>query len=152
MDPIIQIAESLALGAAVAVGNGVISSLVKDAYERLKNLITTRYSDVPLNLLEKKPESLPYLGAVEEELKSQNAEHDPELLAAAKHLIDMIHQHSPDFSEKAAVILRNVESTNLRVRNVTADGQAILVDGAKVSQDIDISDVKSGGTDSDKKK
>jgi len=152
MFTVTHIAESLALGAAAAAGKGVVSGLVKDAYERVKGLITSRYSSVPLNLLEKTPESVSRRGVVEEELQALNAERDDELVTAARHLLEMLRQHNPVLSEKAAVVLRNVESTNLRVREVTADGQAVLVDGAKVSQDIEISGIKSGSTDPDKKK
>ena len=42
MEPISAVALSLALGAGATAGQEVVSSLVKDAYSALKNLIASR--------------------------------------------------------------------------------------------------------------
>ena len=90
MEPISAIAISLALGAGAPAGKEVVSALVKDAYGKLKELVRSRYPKVSVDHLEQAPESKARRAGVEEELTAAGAEHDTELAAAARKLIELI--------------------------------------------------------------
>ena len=51
MEPISAIVISLALGAAATAGKEVVSSVVKDAYGKLKELVSSRYPKVSVEEL-----------------------------------------------------------------------------------------------------
>jgi hypothetical protein len=46
MEPISAIALSLALGAGAIAGNEVVKALVKDTYDKIKDIIKKRYPKV----------------------------------------------------------------------------------------------------------
>ena len=57
MEQIKDIVTSLALGAGAIAGKEIVSAVVKDAYGKLKALITGRYPSVSVDQLEKGPQS-----------------------------------------------------------------------------------------------
>ena len=57
MEPVSAIVLSLALGAKAAAGKAVVAEIVKDAYAQVKGIITSRFSSVPLSIVEASPES-----------------------------------------------------------------------------------------------
>ena len=91
MDPI-----TTAILAAVAAGvTKVGESAVVDAYQALKAAIKKKFgaeSDVAASVesLEKKPESQGRKETVQEEVAAAKADQDPEILAAAKALLEKI--------------------------------------------------------------
>ncbi len=144
MEPISAIAISLALGAGAAAGTEVVKAVVKDAYDKLKALIRSRYPKVSLDQLEQAPESKSRRAVVEEDLTNAGAEKDPELAAAARKLTELIQQQAPGVAAAIGVDLKDVEAANLRLRDIAASGTGVKVEKGKFSGDIDISGVRAG--------
>jgi rubrerythrin len=94
MEPISAIAASLASGAA-AVGSHVASELVMEAYGKLKERIRNNYPKVSVDLLEQAPQSSSRRAVIEEDLAASGAGDDPELLAAAQTLAELIQKQAP---------------------------------------------------------
>jgi hypothetical protein len=144
MEPISAIAISLALGAGAAASKEVVSALVKDAYGKLKELVRSRYPKVSVDHLEQAPESNARRAGVEEELTAAGAEHDAELAAAARKLIELIQQHAPGAAAAIGVDLKDVSAANLRLADVAAAGTGVKVERGTFTGDIDIRGVRAG--------
>jgi hypothetical protein len=144
MEPISAIAISLALGAAATAGTEVVKAVVKDAYDKLKELIRSRYPKVSLDQLEQAPESNSRRAVVEEDLSRAGAEKDAELVTAARTLMELIQQQAPGVAAAIGVDLKDVEAANLRLRDIAASGTGVKVEKGKFSGDIDIQRVRAG--------
>ena len=144
MEPISAIALSLALGAGAKAGEETVKALVRDAYDKLKDLIKNRYPKVSVEQLEQAPGSKSRRAVVEEDLTASGAGQDTELLAAARGLTELIQQHAPGVAAAIGVDLRDVEAANLRLADVAAAGTGVRVEKGKFSGDIDIKGVRAG--------
>ena len=144
MDQINFVVTALALGAG-ALLKGIAGQASKDAYEKLKDLIKSRYTSVDVEALERAPESKNRRSVVEEDLKAARAEQDQDLTALAQTLVEMIHQEVPDAGAAIGVDMKDVESTNLRLREITAGGTGVRIERGRFAGDIEISDVRAGG-------
>lgn len=92
MDPITLIVTALAAGAALGV-QGTASAMVKDAYAGLKALAKKRLgggpaADLVLAKHEQAPEA--WHAPLMAELTERGGDHDGELVAAAKALLDLL--------------------------------------------------------------
>jgi hypothetical protein len=87
MEPATIIVTALALGAATGM-KSVAEQAVKDAYQGLKNLIKTKYPDVGVERLEKKPDSKNQQSAIEEEIADLGADKDPDILQKAEVILE----------------------------------------------------------------
>jgi hypothetical protein len=96
MDPITS-AIVAALSAGVINGLTDASKMaVTDAYQTLKGLLTRKFgvtSEVvqALDHLEAKPESIDRRETLQDEIVAANAEQDHEVLAAAEHVLALVH-------------------------------------------------------------
>ena len=77
--------------AVIAALSLLSESVVKDAYNKLKNALTTKFSQKgdlikAIDLLEAKPESEGRREILREELQAANAHLDPEVVQAAEEL------------------------------------------------------------------
>jgi hypothetical protein len=91
VDPITLIVAALAAGAVLGV-QGTASTMVSDAYAGLKALVVRRLSGRPdaelvLTGHERSPET--FRGLLMAELVQAGADHDADLIAAAKTLLDL---------------------------------------------------------------
>ena len=96
MDPITLITTALAAGAAVA-GKEIAAEAVRDAYHGLKTLILRKFGDQPevpaaIQLVETQPNSEPYQQALQTSLAQAHAEADPDVVAQAQSLLDLLQQ------------------------------------------------------------
>jgi hypothetical protein len=92
MDPVTLIVTALAAGAASALQDGA-SAAVKDAYARLKALVTRRFVDRPkgqLVLAEHETAPQTWEAPLAAELSAAGAEGDPDLVAAAQALMSLV--------------------------------------------------------------
>lgn len=144
MEPISAVALSLALGAGATAGKEVVSALVKDAYAKLKELVTARYPNVSVGELEQAPASKSRRAVIEEDLIHAGAEQDAELLVAAHALTKLVRQQAPGLTAAIGVELKDVEAANLRLADITASGGGVKVDKGKFSGDIEIRGVRAG--------
>lgn len=149
MEPISAVALSIALGAANIAGKDVVSSVVKDAYAALKSLVKNRYPTVSIEQLEQSPESKSRRAVVEEDLTSAAAGQDPELLAAAHKLTELIRNQAPQTAAAIGVDLKDVEAANLRLADIAASGTGVKLEKGKFSGDIDIRGVRAGALPGD---
>ena len=88
MDPVTLIVTALAAGATTALQDGV-SATVKDAYARLKALVTKQFADRPkaeLVLAEHAAAPQTWEAPLAAELSAVGAERDADLVAAAQVL------------------------------------------------------------------
>ena len=144
MEPIGDIALSLALGAGAIAGKEAVNALVKDAYAKLKELVRARYPKVSVDQLEQVPESKGRRVMVEEDLTRAGAGQDAELLTAAHELTELIRQQAPSAAIAIGVDLKDVEAANLRLADITASSSGVVVGRGRFSGDIDIRNVRAG--------
>ena len=83
---------------------------------------------------------------MEEELAAVKADQDVEVLQQAQALLDAIQRHAPQAAAAIGVDLKEIEGASLAIRRVTASGTGVKVEGAKLSGDITIEDVRAGGS------
>ena len=94
MDPVTLIVTALAAGAASALQDGV-SAAVKDAYARLKTLVTKQFADRPeaeLVLAEHEAAPQTWEAPLAAELSAVGAEGDADLVAAAQALMNLVDE------------------------------------------------------------
>jgi hypothetical protein len=94
MDPVTLIVTALAAGAASALQDGA-SAAVKDAYARLKALVTKRFADRPkgeLVLAEHQAAPQTWEKLLAAELSAAGAESDAGLVAAAQALMSLVDE------------------------------------------------------------
>jgi hypothetical protein len=94
MDPVTLIVTALAAGAASALQDGV-SAAVKDAYARLKALVTKQFADRPkaeLVLAEHEAAPQTWEAPLAAELSAVGAQGDADLVAAAQALMNLVDE------------------------------------------------------------
>ena len=92
MDPVTLIVTALAAGAASALQDGT-SAAVKDAYGRLKALVTRRFAGrakAELVLAEHQAAPQTWEKPLAAELSAAGADSDADLVAAARALMDLV--------------------------------------------------------------
>lgn len=144
MESISAIALSLALGAGATAGQEVVKAALRDAYDRVKALIRSRYPNVSLDLLEGAPGSNGRRAVVEEDLAASGAGQDRDLSAAARALIDLVQQHAPTAASAVGIDLKDVAAANLRLADILSSGVGVRVEHGTFAGDIDIRGVRAG--------
>lgn len=97
MDPITLILSALAAGAATGLGD-TVSQAVKDAYGALKSMLGRRLRDRPdgpmiLARHEEAPDT--WQGPLRSELEGAQVGADEEVIAMARHLVELIQTEAP---------------------------------------------------------
>lgn len=146
MEPVSAIVLSLALGAKAAAGKALVGEIVKDAYAKVKGIITSRFSSVPLSILETAPESESRRAVITEDLAKLQADKDAELVAAAQKLIELIQQQAPETAGAIGVNIKDVETANIRLARIASSGTGVNIERVKATGDIEIQDVQAGLT------
>lgn len=143
MDPISIIVTALVLGAAAGT-ESVAEQAVKDAYVGLKALLQRKFARVNVTLVEDDPTSLPRQIVLQEDLVKANADHDPEVIEAARVLLDTIRDQVPEVARIVGVNLEDIEAGSLILRDIIASGTGINVQRAKFAGDVKIEGVRAG--------
>jgi hypothetical protein len=146
MEPVSAIVLSLALGAKAAAGKALVGEIVKDAYAKVKSIISSRFSSVPISILETAPESETRRAVIAEDLTRLHADRDAELVTSAQKLIDLIQHHVPETAGAIGVNIRDVETANIRLGKIVSSGTGINIERTKATGDIIIEDVQAGVT------
>src|SRR4051812_18286942 len=141
MDSVTAIVLALALGARATKDDA--GQAVKGAYSDLKALIKNCYTNVDVDQLDRVPGSKNRQGVVEEELRAAQAHKDPELIARAQALLDLVRRERAEAAAVIGVDLKEVEAANLRLRNVVTSGIGVRVEQARFSGNIEASGVRA---------
>ena len=143
MGPATIIVTSLALGAATGI-KSVAEQAVKDGYQALKKLIKTKYPDVGVDRLEKKPDSQTQQAAVEEEITDVAADKDTEILQKAEALLETVKNLPPENFPSVGVDLEKIKAVSLKIKDIIATGTGVKVREGEFSGDINIEQVRAG--------
>lgn len=143
MEPVSIIVTALA-GGALAGLKPTAEAAVKDAYAGLKALIQRKYGSVDVTPIESKPDSEARRNVVVEDLQAAGAEHDAELLEAARALLELLKNRAPETGSAIGVDLERVTAAALRIREVESEGTGVRVRDGQFTGDIEIGTVRAG--------
>jgi hypothetical protein len=144
MDPVTLIVVALAAGAAAGMTESAAAQVVTGAYNALKARISARSPSVDFAGLERRPDSKVKRDSLAEDLAEAGVAEDPDVIELAKRLVAVVRESSPAVGEQIGVDLTNVEAEFLRLRNITATGTAVRVDGSRFQGGIDIEGAHAG--------
>ncbi|MFE3195401.1 hypothetical protein ACFXHA_40810 [Nocardia sp. NPDC059240] len=143
MEPVTMIAAAIAAGAAAGLTD-TAKKAVTDAYLAARAIITRRYQNVDISVVETRP-GLPSRRAVlADELQLAGAGNDPELIQAAQHLLVVVQQAAPAAAEAVGIQLRRIEADELEISYVTSSGSGVIAEDIKATGTIRITDVHAG--------
>jgi hypothetical protein len=131
MDPISLIVAAVVAGAATGITDQAAQA-VKDAYGALKRLLTDRHR-VDVAALERKPESGAKQASLKEDLGDTGAATDPEVMAAARQLVEEVRKHDAAGARAVGVDIDDVSAEFVRVSNVAVSGPGVGVDIDRVT-------------------
>lgn len=144
MDPITLIVTAVIAGAAAGLQD-TAAEAVKDAYRKLKDLLTKRKVDVAP--LERRPSSESKQGSLREDLKDlQGSEAiDEQLVEAARNLLALVKQHDPAAAAAVGVDLEKLDvGGSLTIKDITAHGSGLRGRDWKATGDVLIQGVNAG--------
>ena len=116
--------------AAVAAGalaglKDTASTAVKDAYGKLKRLLSERHVDV--GAVERKPDSDIKRQSLAEDLADAAAGADDALLAAAQATIEAVKRHDPAAATALGIDIERVYAEFLRISRIKVTGGAVTL-------------------------
>jgi hypothetical protein len=141
MESASAIAISLALGAEMIARSETIAPTIKDAYVTLRELIRTRYPDAPVADPEQNPRSQGHRLLVTEKLEASGAAGDPEVLAAARKLMETIQEYAPGGAQNIGLDLGDILAASVRLSDATGSGTGVRVRDVRIMGDISISGI-----------
>jgi hypothetical protein len=123
MDPFIaSLVGALAAG-AVAAAKDTATQAIKDAYAGISKYIKDRYAAVPLEALEKEPDSKGQQLVVQEKLEKAAVEKDPELPQLLKQFVEALKAQAPDAAKTVGVDLENIQAAiDVQIKRVGGEG------------------------------
>jgi len=143
MEPVTIIITALALGAATGV-KSITEQAVRDGYEGLKTLIKTKYPNISIDRLERKPDSETQRKAVEEDLVDAGGDKDLEILQKAKTLIEAIESLPKEEVPAIGVNLEKVKGASLTINDVIATGYGVNVKEGEFQGNVSITQIRAG--------
>jgi hypothetical protein len=144
MDPVtVGVAAAIAAGAAAGL-NESVAQAVKDAYAALRKMISSRYGEVDVAPLERRPGSSAKRDSLAEDLEMAGAGGDLALRDAAVALLEAVRTHAGDVGAAVGVDLKRVEAAALRVGVVESAGTGVRVEDGRFDGDITIDGVRAG--------
>lgn len=144
-DAMLVVSEAVAAGAAAGLKDTAAKAVV-DAYAILKSLLSSRYRNVDVSAVEKKPDSRVKRESLAEDLVDAGAEEDQELLESARRLLVAVTAGASDIGAAIGVDLDRVDAASLRIQDVISEGTGTRARDVKVAGDIDIRRVQAGAT------
>ena len=134
---------ALALGAATGM-KSVAEQAVKDGYQGLKNLIKTKYPDVGVERLEKKPDSKNQQSAIEEEIADLGADKDPDILQKAEVILEAAKNLPIENLPAIGVDLEKIKGAALKIKDIMTTGTGVKIREAEIQGEISIEQVRAG--------
>lgn len=143
MEPATIIVTALALGASTGI-KSLVEQAVKDGYQGLKTLIKTKYPDVGVERLEKKPDSKNQQSAIEEEIADLGADKDPEILQKAEVLLEAAKNLPIENLLAIGVDLEKIKGAALKIKDIMTTGTGVKIREAEIQGEISIEQVRAG--------
>jgi hypothetical protein len=142
MDPFIaSLVGALAAG-AVAAAKDTATHAIKDAYAGIRQYIKDRYAAVPLEALEKEPDSKGQQLVVQEKLEKAGAAKDTELPALLKQFVEALKAQMPDVGKTVGVDLQNIQAAiDVQIKRVGGEGPVKIKDVGAGKGSVIIEDV-----------
>ncbi|WP_406238510.1 hypothetical protein [Nocardia sp. NBC_01009] len=139
-----MVVAAIAAGAAAGV-NETTKRLVADAFQVVKKLISGRYQSADVAVVEHDPSSGARRAVLAQELSKAGAGEDEELLAAARRLLVVVHQHVPQVEQIVGVWLQEVRAGELEITDIASTGSGVIGTDVAVGGAMKISGVRAGG-------
>lgn len=143
MEPATIIVTALALGAATGM-KSIAEQSVKDGYQGLKNLIKTKYPDVGVERLERKPKSETQQAALKEEIADAEAEKDIAILQKAELLLKKVENLPAENLAAIGVDLEKIKAGSLKLKDIIATGTGVKAKELEIQGEINIEQVRAG--------
>lgn len=149
MDPITTVMVLAATSGAAAGLTDVSKGMITDAYNAVKTTLQDLCgSDSKVvqaaATLEEEPDFEPHQTALAARLKQADLLDNSTLLAATQTLADVLQENAPAVAAATGVSLEDITGVGLRISRITATGSGVVVKGAKMKGDIEITDVQAG--------
>ena len=137
MEPITTTIVAAIASGALAGTTNVATEAIKDAYQGLKHLITSRYKSAATSVakVEAQPDSSTEHASLAKQLESAGAGTDKELSAAAQALLDAIDKlrgveaAAPLFDFDRLRVARNLELNDISALGTVFRGRDVEVSG-----------------------
>lgn len=143
MDPITVTVTALAAGAAAGL-KPTAEAAIKDLYASLKALIRSKYHDVDVSSLERRPDSRSKQLATAEDLADAGAAEDQELLGVARALLAKIAVHDREVATRYAVVIDLVTADEISIGDVRSEESGVIVTRTDIGGKLKIGNVESG--------
>ncbi len=143
MEPSTIIVSTLALGAATGL-QSVAEKAVKDSYEAIKTFISSKYPEVGIEQIEKKPDSTIRQAVLEEEIIDSEVDKDKEVLKQVKALLEAIKKLSESEVPVIGVNLKDIKAAALKIEDIISTGTGVNVERSEFTSDIEIKQVRAG--------
>ncbi|MDE1674773.1 hypothetical protein [Nocardia gipuzkoensis] len=145
-----MVVAALAAGAAAGLTD-TAKKAVGDAYQAMKSLVVRRYDSVEAEIvgIEKDPHQELRRQLLAAELMKVGAGDDQELLAAAKALLLVIHEHEPAAAESVGVRLTRVAAGHeIEIADVESAGSGVIATDVSAGGALRIRGISAGGKES----
>lgn len=144
MDPITLVVTAVVAGAAAGLKD-TAAVAVKDAYQKVKDLLAKRKVDV--TALERIPSSQSKQGSLREDLNELQGSDkvDKQLEEAAQQLLAAIREYDPAAAASVGIDLRKLDvGGSITIKDVTAQGTGVKGEDWKAEGDVLIEGVNAG--------
>ncbi|MGW4368037.1 hypothetical protein ACWEKT_20580 [Nocardia takedensis] len=135
------VVSAIAAGAVAGVGD-TAAQAIKDAYAGLKSLLSSKYGDVDISALERRPDSDVKKGSVAEDLEDAGAAGDTELGSAAAAVLEAVRQYAPQ--AVVGVDVSGLVSAALTISGVDSAGDGVRVSDSRIEGATEIRGVRAG--------
>jgi len=141
MDPITLVVTAVALGASAGLTE-TATAAIKDAYDTLKDLLSSRGVDV--SGVERKPDSSTQRAALQETLADTGDGVDDVVLDMARKVTEAVAEQRPEAGQVIGVDLRDVQASFLRIGSVASSGQGVKAEQVRLSGGFSIDQIDAG--------
>jgi hypothetical protein len=144
VDPVSIIVSAVISGAAASL-RGVASDVVKSAYGGLKALIVSKFGDmIDIGGVEKRPNHMGQQQLLEQDLRDAGAASEPDVLEAAKSVLEGVETLPPEAAQMIGVDLERVKLQLMEIGRITAEGGIGLRARDSEMDTIKIEEIQTG--------
>ncbi|WP_440101127.1 hypothetical protein [Streptosporangium sp. H16] len=137
MDPL---TAAIILGAGAGLKEGATQA-VRDAYNAIRNLLTSRYPTLDLRPLEENAGSATERESLSADLVERGALEDAELLESARSLVETVEREDPQSAASLGVDLNAIRAEFITIARVVG---GVRAQDVQTKGGISISDIQHG--------